>query len=310
MTSKDLLFTHAARHRLLDGVNALADVVKVTLGPKGRNVLLEASYGSPTVTKDGVTVAKAVELNDRFANMGAQLVREVADKTSETAGDGTTTATVLAQAIYREGTQAALPAAATGDVDLARTPRRALIVTLQLAIVLLMGLPLLAITQPFLGGFYAPLLFGLLLLGLGIGFWRGATELHGHVRAGAQAIVETLIAQAREGGPSPGANEAARSPHADALKQVHKILPGLGEPTPLRLAEHSLAIGQSLAELNLRGITGATVLAITRGSEGVLVPTAKEILRPGDILALAGTHDAIDAARLLLEQSPTAAEPE
>jgi chaperonin GroEL len=88
---------------MLAGVDALANVVKVTLGPKGRNVLLENSYGSPTVTKDGVTVAKVVELTDRFANMGAQLVKEVADKTNETAGDGTTTATVLAQAIYREG---------------------------------------------------------------------------------------------------------------------------------------------------------------------------------------------------------------
>ena len=88
---------------MLAGVDALANVVKVTLGPKGRNVLLENGYGSPTVTKDGVTVAKVVELTDRFANMGAQLVKEVADKTNETAGDGTTTATVLAQAIYREG---------------------------------------------------------------------------------------------------------------------------------------------------------------------------------------------------------------
>lgn len=103
MTSKELLYTQDARRRLLDGVNALADVVKVTLGPKGRNVVLEASYGSPTVTKDGVTVAKAVELDDRFANMGARMVREVADRTNESAGDGTTTATVLAQAVYREG---------------------------------------------------------------------------------------------------------------------------------------------------------------------------------------------------------------
>jgi chaperonin GroEL len=95
MTAKELLYAQDARHRLLDGINALADVVKVTLGPKGRNVLLETSYGSPTVTKDGVTVAKAVELDDRFTNMGAQLVRAVADKTSDTAGDGTTTATVL-----------------------------------------------------------------------------------------------------------------------------------------------------------------------------------------------------------------------
>ncbi len=105
MTAKTIYYTTEARHRMLEGVDALANVVKVTLGPRGRNVLLEASYGSPTVTKDGVTVAKMVELSDRFANMGAQLVRQVADKTSETAGDGTTTATVLAQAIYREGTR-------------------------------------------------------------------------------------------------------------------------------------------------------------------------------------------------------------
>jgi chaperonin GroEL len=105
MTAKEMFFMAEARQRMLAGVDALADVVKVTLGPKGRNVLIEASYGAPTVTKDGVTVAKVVELEDRFANMGAQLVREVADKTSEMAGDGTTTATVLAQAIYREGTR-------------------------------------------------------------------------------------------------------------------------------------------------------------------------------------------------------------
>ena len=103
MTAKDVLYTDGARNKMLAGVNALADVVKVTLGPKGRNVLLEASYGSPTITKDGVTVAKVVELEDRFENMAAQLVRDVADKTNESAGDGTTTATVLAQAIYREG---------------------------------------------------------------------------------------------------------------------------------------------------------------------------------------------------------------
>jgi chaperonin GroEL len=105
MTAKDIFYTAEARKSMLAGVNTLANVVKVTLGPKGRNVLLEASYGSPTVTKDGVTVAKVVELEDRFQNMGAQMVREVADKTSEIAGDGTTTATVLAQAIYREGSR-------------------------------------------------------------------------------------------------------------------------------------------------------------------------------------------------------------
>jgi len=103
MTAKELFYAHRAREKLRVGVDALANVVKVTLGPKGRNVLLEASYGSPTITKDGLTVAKVVELEDRFANMGVRMVREVAAKTNELAGDGTTTATVLAQAIYREG---------------------------------------------------------------------------------------------------------------------------------------------------------------------------------------------------------------
>jgi chaperonin GroEL len=105
MPAKDIIYTENARKLMLAGVNALADVVKVTLGPRGRNVVLEKSYGAPTVTKDGVTVAKEVELENRFQNMGAQMVREVASKTSDDAGDGTTTATVLAQAIYREGSK-------------------------------------------------------------------------------------------------------------------------------------------------------------------------------------------------------------
>ena len=103
MAAKEILFDESARARMLVGVNTLADAVKVTLGPRGRNVVIEKSWGSPTVTKDGVTVAKEVELEDKFANMGAQMVKEVASKTSDIAGDGTTTATVLAQAIFREG---------------------------------------------------------------------------------------------------------------------------------------------------------------------------------------------------------------
>ncbi len=103
MAAKDIKFGQDARAKILKGVNALADAVKVTLGPKGRNVVIEKSFGAPLITKDGVTVAKEVELDDKFENMGAQLVKEVASKTSDVAGDGTTTATVLAQAIYREG---------------------------------------------------------------------------------------------------------------------------------------------------------------------------------------------------------------
>ncbi|MBI4508792.1 MAG: chaperonin GroEL [Deltaproteobacteria bacterium] len=103
MAAKEILFEENARARILFGVNTLADAVKVTLGPRGRNVVIEKSWGAPTVTKDGVTVAKEIELENRFENMGAQMVKEVASKTSDVAGDGTTTATVLAQAIFREG---------------------------------------------------------------------------------------------------------------------------------------------------------------------------------------------------------------
>ncbi|OGP93609.1 MAG: chaperonin GroL [Deltaproteobacteria bacterium RBG_16_47_11] len=114
--AKEIKFGQEARHGILRGVNILADVVKVTLGPKGRNVILEKSFGSPTVTKDGVTVAKEIELEDKFENMGAQMVKEVASKTSDTAGDGTTTATLLAQAIYREGSKVVAAGANPMDV--------------------------------------------------------------------------------------------------------------------------------------------------------------------------------------------------
>src|SRR3712207_101770 len=103
MAAKDVRFSREARERILRGVDILADAVKVTLGPKGRNVVLDKSFGAPRITKDGVTVAKEIELKDKFENMGAQMLREVASKTNDLAGDGTTTATVLAQAIVREG---------------------------------------------------------------------------------------------------------------------------------------------------------------------------------------------------------------
>ena len=101
--AKEILFSEDARRAMLRGVDALADAVKVTLGPKGRNVVLEKKFGSPLITNDGVTIAKEIELEDPFENMGAQLVTEVASKTNDVAGDGTTTATVLAQAMIREG---------------------------------------------------------------------------------------------------------------------------------------------------------------------------------------------------------------
>src|SRR5688572_30917187 len=121
--AKDIVYGNASRQGILRGVNSLANAVKVTLGPRGRNVILSRSFGSPTITKDGVTVAKEIELPDALENMGAQMVREVASKTSDVAGDGTTTATVLAQAIYREGarnvTAGASPMAVKRGIDMA-----------------------------------------------------------------------------------------------------------------------------------------------------------------------------------------------
>jgi chaperonin GroEL len=121
--AKQMKFNEEARSAILRGVDKLADAVKVTLGPKGRNVVLDKKFGAPTITKDGVTVAKEIELEDAYENMGAQMVREVASKTSDVAGDGTTTATVLAQAIYREGvknvTAGANPMAIKRGIDIA-----------------------------------------------------------------------------------------------------------------------------------------------------------------------------------------------
>ena len=129
MAAKDVKFHENARHKIVAGVNILADAVKVTLGPKGRNVVLERSFGAPTVTKDGVSVAKEIELKDRFENMGAQMVKEVASKTSDIAGDGTTTATVLAQAIVQEGMK--FVAAGMNPMDLKRGIDKAVAATVE-----------------------------------------------------------------------------------------------------------------------------------------------------------------------------------
>jgi CPA2 family monovalent cation:H+ antiporter-2 len=131
------------------------------------------------------------------------------------------------------------------------------------------------------------MILGGLLFVLGIVFWRSATNLQGHVKAGAEMIVEALVAQSQQ---------RTKTPDEEALDQIKHLMPGLGEPVPLHLDENAVAVGKTLAELNLRGLTGASVLAIARGEEGVIVPTAKEVLRAGDVLALAGTREAITAA--------------
>ncbi|HEV2170730.1 MAG TPA: TCP-1/cpn60 chaperonin family protein, partial [Candidatus Binatus sp.] len=126
MTAKEVRFSDDARQRMLKGLNTLANAVKATLGPKGRNAVIEKAYGAPTITKDGVSVAKEIELKDKFENMGAQMLKEVASNTSDEAGDGTTTATVLAQAIIREGLKAV--AAGRNPMDIKRGIDKAVLV--------------------------------------------------------------------------------------------------------------------------------------------------------------------------------------
>jgi CPA2 family monovalent cation:H+ antiporter-2 len=187
----------------------------------------------------------------------------------------------------------ALPAASKGKPDLAAAPRRALVLTLQLGGVLLVGAPVLAVTQPFLPGLPGAIVLVLVLALLGIGFWRSATNLQGHVRAGAQVLVEALAKQARGGGD--GGAAGARAP-----SRLPDILPGLGAPESVEIPAEAPVVGKSLAEINLRGTTGATILAITRGEERILIPLADTRLHAGDLVALVGTHGAIDAARALL----------
>src|SRR5882672_10169687 len=189
----------------------------------------------------------------------------------------------------------ALPAEVPGKVDMAAAPRRALIVALQLAAAVALGLPLFAVARTFLPLAPALALFAAALLFLGVRLWLSVTDLQGHVRAGAQ-VLAAAFSQAR------GAPARDTTPEQD----VGKMLPGLGSPTRFTLSNGSPAVGKTLASLNLRGVTGATVLAIARRGEEVLVPTGQEILMTDDVLALAGTKEAVDAARELLSTGVSA----
>lgn len=201
----------------------------------------------------------------------------------------------LSQRLAAELADEALPARRAGKVDLAAAPRRVMVVALQAAIVLVVGVPMVAITQPLLPGMpVGVVLLGILGL-LAVAFWRSTNNLEGHVRAGVEVISEALMSQAH--GP--------KAPPGQALDDVQTLLPGMGlsAPSVIELSEQSAAVGRTLADLNLRGVTGATVLAITRGSQAI-VATATEVLQRHDRLALAGTREAIDAARAVLEAVP------
>ena len=187
-----------------------------------------------------------------------------------------------------------LPAVAGGGLDLAAAPRRTFVVTLQLAMILLVGLPFLALTRPFLPAWVGLSLLALALSTVGLSFWRSARNLEEHVRAGAHLVLETLLNQAGQSTPQ-------RAP----LEEVSSTLPGLGALTAVRLEPGSSAIGRTLIDLDLRGLTGASVIAIGRDSGGVAAPTGREPLAVGDVLTLTGTSDAIAAAAtILLDVSP------
>ena len=197
----------------------------------------------------------------------------------------------MARALGFELANRVFPTVAGEHVDLAAAPRRLLIVTLQLAILLLVGVPLIAITQPFLPPFRGALVLLFVVVLLAIGFWRGAANFQGHARAAAQALAEALASQTKKG-------RAQGSSHW--LEGANRVLAGLGSPVPVEVPPGSRVVGKTLAQIQLRGLTGATVLAIQRGDESVLIPAGQELLREGDILAIAGSHDSVEAARKLL----------
>lgn len=176
-----------------------------------------------------------------------------------------------------------------GKVDPADAPRRALVILVQIAVVLAVGIPIVAITQPFLPPHQGSFVLLLLTLVLLITLWRNAANLHGHARAGAEIIAAALANQMAS---IDGASEDTKM-----LEDVNAVLPGLGEPVAIRVVPESIAVGRSLGQLNLRGATGATVLAIKRGSKQIPTPLGREVIEAGDLVAVAGAHDALAIAR-------------
>jgi CPA2 family monovalent cation:H+ antiporter-2 len=184
-----------------------------------------------------------------------------------------------------------------GKVDPADAPRRALVILVQLAVVLAVGIPVVAITQPFLPLHQGAFVLVLLTLVLLVTLWRNAANLQGHARAGAQIIASALANQM--------ASTDGSSDETKLLEDVNAVLPGLGEPVAIRVIPQSIAVGRSLAQLNLRGATGATVLAIRRGAQQIPTPLGREVIQADDVVAVAGAHDAVAIARAIFAPSLT-----
>jgi CPA2 family monovalent cation:H+ antiporter-2 len=215
----------------------------------------------------------------------------------------------------------ALPAPTRG-VDLGAAPRRAFLVTWQLVMVAMVGVPLVALTQPFLPRHLGTVIFFGALVVLAIAFWRSATNLQGHTKAGAEVIVAALAKQmaGRAGDPAePGlhrrrasdsgtgpATLAAAPEQVRTLSGIYDLIPGLGQPVSMEVGPDDYAVGRSLSELDLRDTTDATVLVIVRPGESVILPVGKEVLKAGDVLALAGAEAAVLKAKALLHAGPQA----
>jgi CPA2 family monovalent cation:H+ antiporter-2 len=178
-----------------------------------------------------------------------------------------------------------------GKVDPADAPRRALVILVQFAVVIAVGIPVVAITEPFLPPHQGAFVLGVLMLVLLMALWRNAANLQGHARAGAQIIASALANQMAS---TDGASDETK-----LLEDVNAVLPGLGEPVAIRVVPQSIAVGRSLRQLNLRGATGATILAIRRGTQQIPTPLGREVIRAGDVVAVAGGHDALAIARAI-----------
>jgi CPA2 family monovalent cation:H+ antiporter-2 len=204
---------------------------------------------------------------------------------------------VFCYAIFRETRRLvlamvgrAMPGAEPGKVDLAAAPRNAMIMTLETGIILLVGLPLLAIFQPFLPGLPSAALFLGILLVLTVSFWKGTADLEGHVKAVSQAIVEALAKQSQNQGDTE---------EDKTLRRIRKLFPGMGHLATLHVGPACRCAGKTIGEMNLGNRTGAAILVVLREGKGIL-PTGKDVLREGDVVTLAGTPEAVDSARELL----------